>query len=77
MTKQTINGNVNFHASVPTYTQPKVIDNYMDDEGETVYILDNGRTTLKTAYEKLWMPIKGTIDMKSKGTAINGKQKIY
>jgi len=77
MTKTTTNGSCNFHASVPTYHQPKVIDKYMDDEGEEVLVLDNGRTSLASKYNQLWNPHKGVIDMKSKGEPINGKQKIY
>lgn len=67
MTKTTTNGSCNFHATVPTYTKPKVIDKYMDDEGEEVYVLDNNRTSLASKYNQLWNPIRSEINWKSKG----------
>ena len=59
----------NFHAEVKSFTQPKVLDQYMNDEGETMLILDNGRETLLTRYEAMWNVPKGKIitDKKYKG----------
>ncbi len=60
-------GSVVFIAKVKTYHQPKVVDEYMDDDGENHYILDNGNTQLKRLYDSLWHPIKSVINWKSKG----------
>lgn len=62
-----VNGNVVFKPHVRTYHQPKVVDEYMDDDGENHYVLDNGNTQLKRLYDSLWHPIKSVINWKSKG----------
>ena len=64
-----------FHADVPTYKQPKVLESYINDEGEKMYILDNGRETLAERYNAMWNPIKGKIitDKKYKGEGLDGR----
>lgn len=77
MTKTTHNGSINFHASVKTYIQPLILDQYIDDDGELQYVLDNNRTTPASKYNALWLPIKGTVNMKGKGDNIGNKQARY
>jgi len=67
MTKTSINGSVNFHATVKTYHQPVIIDQFVDDEGEIQFILANGNTIPANRYNSLWLPNKGTINWKAKG----------
>ena len=62
MTKTNDNGNLNFHATVPTYLPPSIVDTFTDDSGEVNFVLSNGRTTLETAYNQLWRPVRGKIN---------------
>ena len=64
-----------FHPAVPTYTQPKVLESYINDEGEKMYILSNGRESLAERYDAIWNPIKGKIitDKKYKGNGLDGR----
>lgn len=78
MTKTTINGTTDFRANVKAYTQPKVIDSYMDDNGDKMLVLDNGREQSETRYNALWMPHRGIIDWKCKGNNPDAMRKsIY
>lgn len=64
----TTNGQaVNYHANVKTYHKPTVVETYMDDDGDEVYILSNGNTQLSVLYNNLWNPAKTKINWKSKG----------
>jgi len=67
MTKETKNGAVNFHASVPTYLPPVIKDQFIDDEGNLTYVLESGNTVLADRYNSLWHPVKGKIDWHTKG----------
>ncbi len=68
MTKTMINGNTAWKADVKANYKPAIIDSYMDDNGEKILILDNGRETPEIRYNALWLPNKGIIDWKSKGS---------
>ena len=61
MTKKIIDGNITFHADTKMYTAPKVIDSFMDDNGDKVLVLENGNTTLETRYNSLWHPCRGIV----------------
>ncbi len=61
MTKTIIDGNVNYHATCKMYTAPKVIDSFINDEGEKELVLENGNTTLESRYNDLWHPVKSKI----------------
>lgn len=56
-----INGNVGFSPDVKYHTAPKVVDSFIDDEGEKVLVLANGNTTLESRYNALWNPLKGKV----------------
>lgn len=56
MTKTTINGNLTWKADVKANYKPNIVDSFMDDNGEKVLVLDNGRETLESRYNALWMP---------------------
>lgn len=77
MYKEKKNGSVNFHASVPTYKPPVIVDQFCDDDGELVYVLANGNTSLAKLYNNLWNPTKGIINMQSKGERIGSPNQIY
>lgn len=76
MTKQTINGNLIFHAEVKSYLPPVIVDQFQDDEGEENYILANGNTCLKDRYDQLWLPTKGkcNFDKKYKGENLDTRK---
>ncbi len=76
MTKTTTNGSVNFHANVKTYQPPVIVDQFVDDSGELNYVLANGNTTLQTAYNNLWKPIKTQVNWKAKGDRLDSRQII-
>ena len=67
MTKTTINGNLTWKADVKANYKPNIVDSFMDDNGEKVLVLDNGRETLESRYNALWMPCKGIVNWKAKG----------
>jgi len=67
MTKTMINGNLGFRADVKANYKPAIIDSYMDDNGEKILILDNGRETPEIRYNALWMPSKGIVNWKGRG----------
>lgn len=56
-----------FHPSVPMHVAPKVLEQYMNDEGDIIYVLDNGRESKQILYDAMWKKPKGTINWKSKG----------
>ena len=67
MTKTTINGNLTWKADVKANYKPNIVDSFMDDNGEKVLVLDNGRETLESRYNALWMPNKGIVNWKGRG----------
>ena len=67
MTKTTINGNLSFRADVKANYKPAIVDSFIDDTGEKILVLDNGRETPEIRYNALWMPSKGIVNWKSKG----------
>ncbi len=67
MTKTMINGNTAWKADVKANYKPAIIDSYMDDNGEKMLILDNGRETKEITYNALWMPSKGIVNWKGRG----------
>lgn len=68
MTKTMINGNLGFRADVKANYKPAIVDSFIDDTGEKILVLDNGRETPEIRYNALWLPNKGVIDWKSKGS---------
>lgn len=60
------NGNVTFHPQVKTYTQPRICEEFEED-GELHFRLDNGHTSLASAYNALWLPTRTAINWKTKG----------
>ena len=80
MTKTNVNvggkvPSINFHASVKTWTAPKIEETFMDDEGRETYILANGHTQLAEGYNALWNPTRHTpnMDKKYKGEGLDGR----
>lgn len=71
------NGNTNYHAERKVNTPPAIIDQFVDDDGELNYVLDNGRETLANRYNSLWHPTKKIINWKAKGETIESKQRKY
>lgn len=71
------NGNITFHPQVKTYLPPIISHDFIDDNGELNYALQNGNTTLASRYNAIWNPCKGTINPKGKGGRIDSKQRIY
>jgi len=67
MTKENKNGSVIFHPNVKTYLMPQILEEIIGDDGELHYILDNGRTSLATLYNALWLPKRTQINWKAKG----------
>lgn len=54
-----------YRANVPYLTQPKVLESYLDDDGERVFILDNGREQPEVKYNAIWGKVKTKIMPKS------------
>ena len=67
MTKTMINGNTAWKADVKANYKPAIVDSFIDDTGEKILVLDNGRETPEIRYNALWMPSKGIVNWKSKG----------
>ena len=67
MTKTTINGNLTRKADVKVNYKPNIVDSFMDDNGEKILVLDNGRETTETRYNALWNPSKGIVNWKGRG----------
>lgn len=67
MTKRTSHGITTYHANVKSYTMPRICEEFVGDDGNVHYILDNGRTTLQTSYNALWLPIKTKVNWGAKG----------
>jgi len=63
-----INGVQTFRPEVKANYKPAIVDSFIDDTGEKILVLDNGRETPETRYNALWLPNKGIIDWKSKGS---------
>jgi len=70
-------GNVHFMPTVPTYKAPAIAETIVNDEGDEVYILENGNTSLKSRYDAIWNPIAGKVNMKGRGETIESKQRRY
>lgn len=58
---------VNFVPDVKKNLKPGILDSYIDDEGDKMLVLDNGRECKETIYNAMWLPVKGKIDWKAKG----------
>ena len=67
MTKAMVNGNLTFRAEVKANYKPAIVDSFMDDSGEKILVLDNGRETTETRYNDLWNPCKGIVNWKGRG----------
>ena len=67
MTKSIINGVQTFRADVKAHYKPVIVDSFIDDTGEKILILSNGRETKETTYNALWNPLKGIVNWKGKG----------
>lgn len=67
MTKAMVNGNLTFRAEVKANYKPAIVDSFIDDTGEKILVLDNGRETPESRYNTLWNPAKGKIDWNTKG----------
>lgn len=67
MTKTMINGNTAWKADVKANYKPAIVDSFIDDTGEKILVLDNGRETPEIRYNALWLPNKVIINWKSKG----------
>jgi len=67
MTKAMVNGNLTFRAEVKANYKPAIVDSFIDDTGEKILVLDNGRETKEITYNALWMPSKGIVNWKGRG----------
>ena len=78
MTKAMVNGSLTFRAEVKANYKPAIVDSFMDDSGEKILVLDNGRETTETRYNALWMPCRGIVNWKCKGNNPDAMRKsIY
>ena len=59
--------NVDYKTDKKAMVKPTILDTFMDDNGEDVYILSNERTQLARLYNAFWNPPKSTINWKTKG----------
>jgi len=67
MTKTTKHGITTFHPNCKCYSAPVIKDQFIDDEGDLTYVLENGNTVLADRYNSLWHPVRGKIDWHTKG----------
>lgn len=58
-----------FKPQKKSYTAPKVEEQFTDDDGEVIYVLENGNTIPKIKYDQMWNVPKGAMihDKKWKG----------
>ena len=61
-----VNGNTTYSPKVPTYRQPVIVDQFLDDNLELNYVLASGNTTLANRYDSMWNPKPGIVNMKAK-----------
>jgi len=77
MTKTTSHGITNYHADRKIYLQPRILEEFVGDDGELQYILDNGRTSPAKLYNGIWLPMRKAVQWKAKDTPIGHKQAKY
>ena len=66
--------NVDYKANVKENTAPKIMESFIDDDGEIIHILENGNTQSDISYMKMWGIPKGKIKPKSfKGKGIDSR----
>lgn len=67
-----------FKPEKKTYTMPIVVDSFVDDEGESILVLENGNTISELKFNALWKPAKLQVIKKGhKGESIRPiQQKI-
>lgn len=49
---------IEYKADKRVYSAPKIVSEFINDEGVKCYKLDNGRTQSCESYNKLWCPQK-------------------
>jgi hypothetical protein len=59
MTIVTKQGVTTIRADVPFHTAPAIKSIFTDKQGNEHYQLANGRSSLKSVYDNLWLPKKG------------------
>lgn len=52
---------INYIAEKKSFTAPKILSEFVDEDGVPCYNLDNGRTQSCDSYNKLWKPQKGKV----------------
>jgi len=56
------------------HTAPRIMESFLDDDGEIMHILENGNTQSDLLYMKMWGTPKGAIKPKSfKGKGLDGR----
>ncbi len=68
-----ITPSVDYRATVKSNTAPDILDSYINDDGELVYVLANGNEALSVKYDAIWNPPKSAIKPYSKGENPNGR----
>lgn len=60
--------------SKKAYTAPKILESFIDDNGEIMHILENGNTQSDSLYTKMWGLPKGAIKPKTyKGYGLDSR----
>jgi hypothetical protein len=74
--KNNISGSVDYKAEKKSYTAPVVVDEILSDDGEELYVLENGNTIPKLRYDSMWKVPKNKILPKNYRVDLNSKFKI-
>lgn len=70
-------GVTDFLPDKKAHTQPNIVDQFVDDSGETMYVTDKGTQVSKIMFDAMWGVPKGVIKNKGyKGEPVVPAQKI-
>lgn len=56
-----INCTVQFKAEKKSYSAPVILSEFINEDNELTYELDNGNTITASNYKKMWLPTKKEI----------------
>ena len=68
--------NVDFQSSGKVaIVKPTIEDSFMQDNGEIMLVLSNGRQSLEKDYNRIWGTTKGVVNWKGKGINPDGRRR--
>jgi len=68
--------NVDYQSSgKKAMTAPKILEEYIDDDGNKNYVLAGNKTQLADAYNQLWNPTKTPVQWNNRGINPDGRRR--